>query len=228
MVENRYIKNLNSISEENMDALKKSKVCIVGCGGLGGFIIEILARIGVGNLVLVDGDTFNETNLNRQLMSTEKNIGKSKVEEAALRVGQINSEVKVTTYNTFFDKNNGSEILDGCDLAIDALDNVESRLVLELACEEYGIDLVHGAIGGWYGHLAVIKPGSRLLEKLYSNADSEGNENTLGNPTFTPAVLASLQSAEAIKLLIGKESQLENNMLSIDLLNSDFEIIELN
>lgn len=227
MLKERYVKNSNSITKEEMELILTSKVCIIGCGGLGGFIIEILSRVGVGNLVLVDGDTFHESNLNRQLMCTESNIGKSKAQESALRVALINSDIQTTLFDTYLDENNSDQILRGCHVAVDALDNVNSRLILEAACEKSKIPLVHGAIGGWYGHVSTVMPGSKILSKIYSNHDQDGEEKVLGNPPFTPSIIASIQASEVVKLLIGRKSQLENNMLSVDLLNNDYEIIEM-
>ena len=86
---NRYLRNKNLISHEEQVKLSQMKVAVLGCGGLGGYVIEMLARLGVGKLILVDFDTFDESNLNRQLISTEKNLGSSKVEEAIKRIKLI-------------------------------------------------------------------------------------------------------------------------------------------
>ena len=223
----RYIRNIEAISEEENAALFDKKVCVIGCGGLGGYIIEILARIGVGNLIVVDGDVFEESNLNRQLFSKTDLLGKSKAESAYRRVLEINPEVKVKYIYDFLDESNYSEIINNSDVAVDALDNIKTKKFLQRACEELGIPLVHGAIGGWYGQVTTIFPGDRTLDIIYKGEEEKGQEKILGNLPFTASYTASLQSAEVIKLLIKRGDLLRKKVLFMDLLNNESEIINL-
>ena len=223
----RYIRNIEAISEEENAALFDKKVCVIGCGGLGGYIIEILARIGVGNLIVVDGDVFEESNLNRQLFSKTDLLGKSKAESAYRRVLEINPEVKVKYIYDFLDESNYSEIINNSDVAVDALDNIKTKKFLQKACEELGIPLVHGAIGGWYGQVTTIFPGDRTLDIIYKGEEEKGQEKILGNLPFTASYTASLQSAEVIKLLIKRGDLLRKKVLFMDLLNNESEIINL-
>ncbi len=223
----RYIRNIKAISEEENAALFDKKVCVIGCGGLGGYIIEILARIGVGNLIVVDGDVFEESNLNRQLLSKTDLLGKSKAESAYRRVLEINPEVKVKYIYDFLDESNYSEIINNSDVAVDALDNIKTKKFLQRACEELGIPLVHGAIGGWYGQVTTIFPGDRTLDIIYKGEEEKGQEKVLGNLPFTASYTASLQSAEVIKLLIKRGDLLKKKVLFMDLLNNESEIINL-
>ncbi len=223
----RYIRNIKAISEEENAALFDKKVCVIGCGGLGGYIIEILARIGVGNLIVVDGDVFEESNLNRQLLSKTDLLGKSKAESAYRRVLEINPEVKVKYIYDFLDESNYSEIINNSDVAVDALDNIKTKKFLQRACEELGIPLVHGAIGGWYGQVTTIFPGDRTLDIIYKGEEEKGQEKVLGNLPFTASYTASLQSAEVIKLLIKRGDLLRKKVLFMDLLNNESEIINL-
>ena len=223
----RYIRNIKAISEEENAALFDKKVCVIGCGGLGGYIIEILARIGVGNLIVVDGDVFEESNLNRQLFSKTDLLGKSKAESAYRRVLEINPEVKVKYIYDFLDESNYSEIINNSDVAVDALDNIKTKKFLQKACEELGIPLVHGAIGGWYGQVTTIFPGDRTLDIIYKGEEEKGQEKILGNLPFTASYTASLQSAEVIKLLIKRGDLLRKKVLFMDLLNNESEIINL-
>ena len=223
----RYIRNIEAISEEENAALFDKKVCVIGCGGLGGYIIEILARIGVGNLIVVDGDVFEESNLNRQLLSKTDLLGKSKAESAYRRVLEINPEVKVKYIYDFLDESNYSEIINNSDVAVDALDNIKTKKFLQRACEELGIPLVHGAIGGWYGQVTTIFPGDRTLDIIYKGEEEKGQKKILGNLPFTASYTASLQSAEVIKLLIKRGDLLRKKILFMDLLNNESEIINL-
>lgn len=227
MLKERYQRNHNTINEDELPILNGSKICVVGCGGLGGHIIDMLVRVGIGNLTVVDGDVFVESNLNRQLLSKESNLGKSKAQEAGKYVHLINSQVELTIHDQYLNDDNAYNIIEGCNVVIDALDNVKSRLLLEKACFVKKIPLIHGAIGGWYGQVAVVLPGSHLLTKLYSEDSGEGEERILGNPSFTPANIASIQVAECIKYILNKESALTNSILQIDLLTDSFDIVSI-
>lgn len=219
----RYSRNIGTITVEEQNALMQKAVCVIGCGGLGGGIIESLARMGVGKLTVVDGDVFDETNLNRQVFSNEGNIGRGKAEEVASQIKEINSEIVIKPVPSLLDENNAESIISDHDIVVDALDNVEARLILEKVCEKLNIPLVHGAISGWNGQVAVVMPGSNIMEKLYR--ESECHEEIATNPSFTPAVVSAMQAAETIKVLLDKEDALINRLLTIDLLNHDYEVI---
>ncbi|NLO98087.1 MAG: HesA/MoeB/ThiF family protein [Peptococcaceae bacterium] len=216
----RYSRNMPALSPEECAVLRQKHVCVVGCGGLGGYIIEILARIGIGALTVVDGDVFDVTNLNRQLLSDETLLGAKKAEIAAARVSRINSDVKITAVSELFTAQNGLRILEGCDLVVDALDNIDSRQVLADVCAKRNLFLVHGAISGWFGQVTVVAPGSKVLDKLYPPRAKDAPKK--GNPSFTPAVCASIQAAEAIKLLCGRQTSLLGKLLFIDLRTMEF------
>lgn len=222
----RYSKNMNLLSAEENESLRGFKVLIVGCGGLGGYIIEMLARLGIGNLVVADDDMFDETNLNRQLLSKESLIGISKSETAYNRVMEINSGITVTAVNEKITAENILKIANGCNLIFDAVDNVKTKLMLQDEAEKMNTPLIHGAIGGWFGQVATILPGDKTLSRVYR--DSQNTiEVDLGNPSFAPATVASIQVAEGLKVLLGKEEVLSKKILYIDLLYHDYEIIEL-
>lgn len=222
----RYIKNLNSFSKEEIEDIYMKKVCIVGCGGLGGYTSQILARFGVGHITVVDGDVFVESNLNRQLFATEKTIGKYKVEVCKSVLEEINSSINIKTFNCMVSEVNVNDIIKNHDIVIDCLDNIETRLLLEKACYEENIPLVHGAIAGFFGQVTTIYPGDKTLEKIYKNKN-KGIESKWGNPSFIPPTIASIQCCEAIKVLVGKGEVFRNKLLYVDLLNNDFEMIEI-
>lgn len=228
MVEiSRYERNIKTLSVEENEKLKDFHVCVIGCGGIGGYVIEMLGRIGIGHITAVDGDEFCESNLNRQILSSNKTMGKSKAETAKSRMKDVNDLIEVTAVSEFINKDNSNSIIKGHHVVIDALDNIETRLILQDACEKAGIPLVHGAIGGWYGQVTSIFPGDRTLDVMYKDKDQKGIEKTLGNPSFTPALIASIQVSEAVKILINRGEILRNKMLVIDLLSQDFELINL-
>ena len=223
----RYAKNKQMLSEEDIAKLHKMRVCVIGCGGLGGYIIEMLGRIGVGQMTVIDGDVFDVTNLNRQLLSLENTIGMSKAKAAAQRMKHVNSEVSVTPHHLFVRENNVELLIESHDIVVDALDNIESRRCIAKACETLGIPFVHGAIAGWYGQVSTILPGDKTLDKLYHTSSGRGDEAVLGNPSFTPALVAAIQVSETIKVLLGKGDLLQNKVMHIDLLDNEINVFDL-
>ena len=224
----RYQRNRRTISIGEQLKLFRSRVVIVGAGGLGGYVVEELARLGVGTLVVADPDTFEEHNLNRQLLALPANLGAPKVEAAVERVGRINPAVRVVPLRSAFSRENGAELLSGADAAVDALDTVTARVELALACRELGVPMVHGAIAGWYGQMATQMPGEDITPFIYPPGNEpKGVETVLGNPSFTPAVVASLQVAEVCKILLGQGRSLSRRLLFINLLEMEFEEVPI-
>lgn len=224
----RYQRNRQTITVENQLLLCRSRAVIIGSGGLGGYLVEELARLGVGNLVVVDPDIFEEHNLNRQILSSPALLGRPKAEVAATRVGEINPAISVTALQTAFSRENARDILAGAHVVMDGLDSIATRLELAEICRELSIPLVHGAIGGWYGQVASQLPGDDISPSLFGNwTESRGVETRLGNPSFTPAVVASLQVAEACKILLGEGESLRNRMIYINLLHMEFSEVML-
>lgn len=222
----RYQRNRQTISQAGQRGLFQSQVAVIGCGGLGGYIIEELARLGVGRIVAIDPDIFEEHNLNRQLFSTPANLGTPKVEAALHRVAEINPAVTLIALHAAFSPENGRELLAGCRVAVDALDNIGVRMELSEICASMDIPLVHGAIAGWYGHVTTQFPGDSTLQKIYGSRNSgKGVETSLGNPSFTPALVASLEVAEVCKLLLGLGTPLQGRQMIIDLFSMEINVI---
>lgn len=227
MIDERYIRNMEALSKEECLKLKNFKVGVIGCGGLGGYIIEMLGRIGIGYIAAVDGDVFQKSNLNRQILSSNLSIGKNKAREAKDRMMYVNPDVKVESFEEMLNENNAEKILKNLDLVIDALDSIDSRFLLQSKAKEYNIPLIHGSIGGWFGQVTTILPGDDTLKFIYKEGIKSGIEKKLGNPSFIPPLIASIQVSEAIKLLLNKGDILRKKILFIDILNNDFNIIEV-
>ena len=223
----RYMRNQAALTPEENQLLSNKRVCVVGCGGLGGYVIEMLARIGIGHLTVVDSDVFEKSNWNRQILSEEGNLGKSKALAARDRIQQINSEISLRAVEAFLDEKTGKEILENHDLVVDALDSLTSRLILGALCKELNLPLVHGAIAGWYGQVTSIFPGDDSLDKIYRRSLSKGIEKNLGNLSFTPALIAALQVSETVKILLGRGDLLRKQLLFVDLLNNEFVKIDM-
>ncbi|HTY21058.1 MAG TPA: HesA/MoeB/ThiF family protein [Geobacteraceae bacterium] len=222
----RYQRNRQAISTLQQLKLFRSRAVIIGCGGLGGYVVEELARLGVGNLVLIDSDVIEEHNLNRQILSTAAVLNRPKVDVAFERVRTINPAVNVTPLKTVFFHDNGRELVQGADVVIDGLDTIPDRLELAQICHELSIPVVHGAIGGWYGQVATQLPGENISPQIFGMSPPyKGIETDFGNPSFTPAVIASFQVAEACKILLREGRCLNKRILFINLL--DMEIVEV-
>ncbi len=224
----RYQRNRQAISVSDQLTMFRSSVCVVGCGGLGCYVIEELARLGVGTIVVIDPDVFEEHNLNRQLFSTPANLGTAKVNAAASRIGEINPAVTLIPVQAAFSLENGASLLDGCQIVVDALDSIKVRLELAAVCTSKSIPLVHGAIAGWFGHVATQFPGDPTLKTIYQAWESgNGVEQHLGNPSFTPALVASLEVAEVCKILLGQGTPLRGRQLIIDLFSMEIQAVTL-
>ncbi len=214
----RYLRSLGTVGWEGQIKLLQATVAVVGLGGLGGYIVEGLARAGVGRLILIDPDAFIEHNLNRQILGTEANLGVPKVEVARARVAEINSAVEVITHAVEASAENLPRLLKGADVVVDALDRLPKRLVLQDAAQSLGIPMVHGAIGGMTGQVMTILPGDAGLYALYGRGEvpERGIEAEQGCPTATPMMVAAWQVQEVLKILLGKGELLRHRMLLMD------------
>lgn len=223
----RYQRNRQMITAAEQLRLFRSRVAVLGCGGLGGYLLEELARLGIGQIIAVDPDVFEEHNLNRQLFSSPDALGEAKVQRAADRIAAVNPAVTVTAVQKAFSAENGPRLLTGCHAAVDGLDSIPARQALASVCSAEGVPLVHGAIAGWYGQVATQLPGDTSLQRLFAQQAARGVEQRLGNPSFTPAVVASLEAAEVCKLLLGRGTLLRDRALIVDLLDMEFTEIPL-
>ncbi len=233
IIPERYQRSIGTVGIEGQIRLLKSTVGVVGAGGLGGFALELLARMGVGRLLVVDDDVFNESNLNRQLIAHEKNLEYPKADAAAKRISEINGAVAVKAFNRRGDVSNLPDIFEGCDLLLDCLDNLSSRYDLEKVSSKLGVYMIHGAIAGFLGQLAVIRPDQPVLKYIYGPEGEgqfdKGAEVQLGNPATTPAMLASWQANEAVKILAGLEGVLpKDKLLIIDMQSGESFLLEVN
>jgi len=226
----RYARNTQALSLTDQQRLLDACVCIVGIGGLGGTVTEILARIGVGRLRLVDGDVFEESNLNRQRFAYSGNLGRAKVSEAREAVAAINPSIAVAIFGARLEASNAREFIGEADVVIDCLDRLDTRLILQTACRDSARPLVSAAVAGSAGQLTVIFPGDpgwKALQDDATDAAPRGVETRLGNLPYAVSMLASLEAAEAIKVILGKGRPLRNRLLLFDLQTPAFEIIEL-
>jgi molybdopterin/thiamine biosynthesis adenylyltransferase len=224
----RYQRNMGTIGIDGQVKLLNSSVAVVGAGGLGGSVIEMLARAGVGRLHVIDHDVFSDSNLNRQILCSMRVLGEAKVDAAVKRVAGINPSVEVIPYAVEADENNILNMIEGCQVVVDALDNIRSRLCVEKRSKEMGIPFVHGAIAGFLGQVMTIFPQDEGLAFFYGNGtdDGPGMETKLGTPGMTPFFIASLQVAEVIKVLLAWPRPVRNKLLIVDLKKMVHDVID--
>lgn len=223
----RYIRNHGTLSLKEQARLADTRVAVIGCGGLGGTVLHLLARMGIGILTLVDHDVFDESNLNRQLVSRNSNIGQSKAMAAKSLVAEINPGVMCKAHATRLTAENAETLLADQQVVVDALDNVGDRLIMAQVCRRMGIPLVHGAIAGLGGQAMTIFPDDTGLDLLYGappeTDDPRRPEAVLGVPALMPSLIATLQAAEVIKIVLKRGQLFRNRLLHIDLESAGFE-----
>ncbi|MCL2107493.1 MAG: HesA/MoeB/ThiF family protein [Oscillospiraceae bacterium] len=224
-MEQRYKGNLGAFTPEEIELLHTKKICVAGCGALGGHCLEQLARLGAGHLTAIDGDVFEPANLNRQLLALESNLGQPKAEAAKQRLARVNSLVEICARQVWITAQNAGQLLAGHDVVIDTSGDIKTRRVLIEACAELRIPLVIGALSGWNAQVCVVPPGSGAYDRLCP-PDLEPPLPE-GTPAFTPALTASLQVSEALKLLCGKGEALADRLLCVDLLRQEYGVVRL-
>ncbi len=216
---------LEEIGYNGQLKLKNAKVCVVGTGGLGNPITSRLAAMGIGTLRIVDRDVIELSNLHRQTMFNEDDVGQVKVEVAAKKLQKLNPDCKIEALAVSVNDYTALEVIEGCDVVIDALDSVNARYALNKACVEFGIPFVTGAAVGVSGQAFTVLPKQSAC---YFCMFPELNEDTM--PTCSiegvhPSILSivgGIEVSEAVKIIIGKKPSLSEKILHIDLENLDF------
>ena len=192
--------------------LKDAHVLVVGVGGLGCAASMYLAYAGIGHITIVDDDSVELSNLNRQMLHWERDIGKKKPISAANKLRKINSGVRITSLCKKVTEDNADQIIDGVDVVIDGLDNFQTRFVLNAACIRQGVPFIHAGVNGLLGQITSIVPGKTpCLACIYSTPPV--SEETIPVFGVTPTLMASLQVMEAIKLIAGFGETLQGRML---------------
>lgn len=236
-------RQMSIVTRSEQQRFKDAKITVIGCGGIGGETIEMLTRMGIGELVLVDKDAYDLSNLNRQTLATIADLGLTKSDVAAEKVRLINPYVKVTTFNEHVDQTNIEKVIGDSDIVIDALDNVLTRVIVSRAAKEKGIPYIHGAIHGTLGQITVFLPNSdKTYEEMFNlpSIGKELNDETIGElkkvtsrvpPVIgpTPNLIGCLEAFEAYKAITGVgKVTVAPKILTFDLLDlSSFSLNEL-
>ena len=220
------------LPEIGLDGQKKlmdGMVAIVGMGGLGCPAAQSLVTAGIGKLVLIDGDDVELSNLHRQMLHGEDDIGKKKVVSAKESLSKINALTSIESIDVYLDEQYGLDLIQNCDVIIDATDNIETRQLIDRFSKESDIPMVYGGLYCWEGQVAVLNvngsPGYReLFPEPLSGGDTCADAGVLG---MLPNIIGNIQALEAVKLIMGIEPNLVGKLLMYDGMNHSTQIIKL-
>jgi len=212
---------IKGFGEEGQEKLKRAKVIIAGGGGLGSPSSIYLAAAGVGMIRIVDNDEVELSNLNRQVVHWDEDIGRRKVASAAEKLKKLNPEVEIEAIDEMITEANVSQLVTGFDLIVDAMDNLPTRYLLNKAALEKDIPFFHGAVYGFEGRAMTIIPGkTACLECVYHGATPPGGKFPVIG--VAPAVIGCIQATEVIKYIVGIGELLTDKLLIYDGLNLQF------
>lgn len=217
---------MGEIGQEGQERLKRSRVFIAGAGGLGSPIASYLTAAGIGMIRMIDHDHVALSNLNRQILYWEEDIGRKKVDSAKKKLTNLNSAVEIETIGETITEDNVSRLVDGCDVIVDAMDNLSTRYILNRCAIERNIPFFHGAVHGFEGRVMTIIPGkTACLRCMYRGPVPQEKFPVIG---VAPAVIGSIQATEVIKYLVGIGKLLTNRLLFYNGLEVTFSEFTVN
>ena len=211
---------LDEIGFVGLEKIRKAKVCVVGVGGIGNPVVTQLTAMGIGKLKIVDRDIIEISNLHRQHLYTEEDIGRVKVEAAKARLEQINSSVQIEALPNSVTKYTAENIVKGFDIVVDALDSIDARYALNDACIKLNIPLIYAGALGMLGSICTIIPNKTACLRCIFPALAEDDMPTCSTEGVHPSILylvGGIQVSEVVKIILGERPTLENKLLYIDL-----------
>jgi len=230
----RYGAQIEILGNEAWEALQNAKILIVGLGGLGSFVATELAYLGAKNLILVDYDKVSLSNLNRQILYTPRDVGKSKALVAARRIKEVNPDIKVQAFDTKITPSSVSYLIKNADIVVDCSDNFETKKLLNKVCYHMKKTLISGGVSRWEGWVATFpffKDDIPCLECLFpgdletlKDFSDEDNQTLI----ITVSAVANFQVSEIVKLLMQEGENLESKTLIVDMKNYRFIPVKIN
>jgi len=221
----KYLKTVQAIGLEKMIQLRLSKVAVLGCGGVGGFLCETLTRMGIGSILAIDGDIYDETNLNRQLYSYEDNIGKPKSKVTWEMLCRINSISKISYFDQKLSVDNFLECIGDSSVVVDAIDRLDDRLSFSHICGNHGIPYFFGNIGSSDFRVGIQSQQSNLVERIFKNTNI--TDPAEGCPVITAGLCGIALAGEVIKYLLGIEGVLLDKIMQVNWHQNECVIIDL-
>ena len=216
---------IKEIGQEGQEKLRRSRVVIAGTGGLGSPIAFYLTAAGIGMIRIIDHDQVALSNLNRQILHWEEDVGRKKVDSARAKLRNLNSSVEIQAIAETITEENVSDLVDGCDAIVDAMDNLPTRYVLNRCAIEKNIPFFHGAVNGFEGRVMTVLPGeTACLRCMYRGLVPQEKFPVIG---VAPAVIGSIQATEVVKYLLGIGKLLTNRLLIYDGLKVTFSEFRL-
>jgi molybdopterin/thiamine biosynthesis adenylyltransferase len=217
---------IKEIGQEGQEKLQRSRVVIAGAGGLGSPIALYLTAAGIGMIRVIDHDRVALSNLNRQILHWEDDVGRRKVDSARAKLRNLNSSVEIQAIAETITEENSSELVEGCDAIVDAMDNLPTRYVLNRCAIEKKVPFFHGAVHGFEGRAMTDLPGeTACLRCMYRGLVPQEKFPVIG---VAPAVIGSIQATEVVKYLVGIGKLLTNRLLVYDGLKATFTEFKLN
>ncbi|WP_148883117.1 ThiF family adenylyltransferase [Thermococcus aciditolerans] len=223
----RYDRQIMIFGREGQEKLKGSKVAVVGVGGLGSPVAYYLAAAGIGRLLLLDEQEPELSNLNRQILHWEEDLGKNpKPLSARWKLERFNSDIEIETFVGRLSEENIDGVLEGVDVIVDCLDNFETRFLLDDYAQWNRVPLVHGAVEGTFGQVTTVVPGvTKSLREIFPRVGKKKEKFPILGATA--GVVGSIQAMEVVKLLTGIGEPLLNKLLIVDLAFNTFDVVEL-
>ena len=234
-------RQMGVVTKSEQERFRDSKITVIGCGGIGGATTEMLVRMGIGNLRIIDKDAFDVSNINRQLMSSFYSVGKSKVETTYENLKSINPFTNIEAVEEEVNEDNVERIIKDSDIVIDALDNLVTRITVSRHVQDLDIPFIHGAIHGTMGQVTVFTKDTPTYEEIFKlpSCGEELTEEVIKKikdigaevpPVIGPVpnIVGCLQAFEAFKLItLEGEPIIAPDVLMFDLLSKDpFSVIK--
>lgn len=229
-MESRYSRQelLPEIGPHGQEMLAKARVIVIGCGALGTHSLSLLVRAGVGEVTVIDRDSIELTNLQRQTLFLEEDVGRPKAEVAERRLRTVNSEVVIRGIVGEVLSDNIEDLIEGATVVVDATDNMETRYVVNDACARLGVPWVYGGAVGVSGMALAITENGPCLRCVFPNPPQPGmlpTCNTVGIINTLPSIVASVQVTEALKIIMGRKPTQE--LMVMDVWNQDIQKIRV-
>ncbi len=216
------------IGPVGQERLRQSRVLVIGAGGLGSPVLFYLAAAGVGTLGIADNDQVSTSNLNRQILYVNRDIGRSKALTAVQRLRALNPEVKAIPHEVFVLRENGLALVQQYDLVVEASDNLETKALMNELCVRAGVPLVWGAVTRFEGQMGVYLPGHACRSCVFPHTPAPGTYPTpaeLGVLGASAGVIGTLQTVEAVKILTGLDKPFVDRILLWEGLWTSFDIV---